>query len=245
MRSIVYCAVSMLIASAAAKAAVVADYQGNYTPTTFAPGWSYRWNPANVPLTTGTGQSVAANTANWVPLAFNSTGNAFETASTGAVPLAAPGSFLSAGPTAVHLGDTSTQAADHNSHYVILAYTFSAQQIASNGNNLTFHTSNFNVPADISLDPLDVEIFKNTQPVAPPFTFPAGTVFSDSIFGQDYPFGTVQPGDTLYIALGGTGNYSGQSIGVSYTLALTPEPRFLTLISLTTPLLLNRRRQQE
>jgi hypothetical protein len=223
-----------------ASAGVVADYQANFTANTPATGWSYLWNPNNVPLTTVSG---AANVGSWVNLPYNSTGSAYETAATGALPLAAPGSFLAAGPTSVSLGQSATQATDGNSHYVILGYTFTAGQIAANGNQLQFHTYNFGIPADATLDPISVEVFKNTTLIPPPFTFPAGFPFSDATFGQDYPFGTVSPGDTLYIALGATGAYSGQNIGIAYTLSLVPEPASIGLIVCAAPLLLRRRRQ--
>jgi hypothetical protein len=239
MLRVLVCAVLTMMIAGAARGAVVADYGGNYTPNSFATNWSYLWNPSGVALTNGSG---ALNVGSLTPLVFNSTGNLFETAATGTAPLTSPGSYLSAGPTSVRVGDSSTQAADHNSHYVILAYTFTAQQIATDGNQLTFHTYNFNVPAVGGLDPLDVEIFKNSTLLPPTFQFPAGTVFSDAIYGQDYPFGAVNPGDTLYIALGGMGNYSGQNIGVSYTLALTPEPASFGLLLLGAPLLMKRRR---
>jgi hypothetical protein len=226
MRKLLGVGLVMFLAQASQGAVtVVANYgaAGNFTGPSPASGWSYSWNPAGVNLTTGSGASTAANVANWSPLVFNSTDSSFETASSGALPHAAPGSFLSAGASGVKLGDTATTAADTHSHYVILGYTFSASQIANFGSDLKFHSYDFEVPNDPTLDPLDVEIFKNTQLIAE-FPFPAPTSFSDSTFVQDYPFGTVQAGDTLYIALGGSGNYAGQSIGVAYTLGLVPEP---------------------
>src|ERR1700730_9615396 len=120
---------------------VVADYNtpSNFAGPTPAAGWSYSWNPLNIPLTTGTGQTLVANTANWTPLAFNSAHSPFETVATGALPHAQPGSFLSANSTSVKVGDTPTNAGgDGLSHYVILSYTFTPQQIASFGNNLVF-----------------------------------------------------------------------------------------------------------
>jgi hypothetical protein len=186
MRFVLFCAVVALLAAASPAVTVVADYQANFASPTPATGWSYRWNATNVPLFSDPSNFIG-NPANYAALSYNSTGSAYETLSTGSLPQAAPGSFLSASPTYVTLGQSGTQAADGNSHYVILAYTFSSAQVAADGPT------------------------------------------------------TVAGGDTIYIALGATGNYSGQQIGVSYTLGLAPEPAELSLLALI-PLMARRRR---
>jgi hypothetical protein len=152
-----------------------------------------------------------------------------------------PGAYVRANQTTVHPGQSAAQDAGGIQRYVILAYTFSAAEVASFGNQLKFHTYNFAVPADV-LPGIDVRIYKNDTLVPPPFTFPAGTVFSDAIFGMDYDFGTVAAGDTLYIALGSIGDYAGQPLNVAYTLALVPEPGALLLICAVPALVLRRRR---
>ena len=217
MRSLFFFAAS-LTAVIPARAAVVADYQHDFrTNGTPAPGWSYLWNASG----------VLGNSANYVPLVHDTNlGGDYETQANGTRPDAAPGAYLAASQTAVYPGQPATQAADHITRYVITAFTFSADQIATYGNRLQFHTYHFTVPADAP-GPVDVEVYKNNTLIAP-FPFPPGTDFSDAIFGQDYDFGTVQPGDTLYIAQGASGAYAGQPLGVSYTLALVPEPVALT-----------------
>jgi hypothetical protein len=232
MRGILFCAL-MTTLCASASATVVASYQGDFTATTPAAGWSYLWNPLNKTL---------GNLSNYTPLAYNAGNSEYETLSTGSLPHSGAGGYLAANATGVTLGQTAAQASDGNSHYVILAYTFSAAQVAADGPNLAFHTYNFSVPSDPNLGPLDVEIFKNNTLLAE-FPFPAGTTFSDSLYGPDYSFGAVSGGDTLYIALGGTSTYSGQPIGVAYTLGLTPEPAAIGALALA-PLLLCRRGKQ-
>jgi hypothetical protein len=230
MRSLLFAAA--LAVAAPAGAAVVADYQADFnTSGTPAPGWSYLWN-ANGPL---------GNSANYVPLVHDTNlGGDYETVANGARPDPAPGAFLAASQTAVYPGQTATQAADLVTRYVITAYTFSAAQIAADGNQLLFHTYHFTIPADAP-GPIDVEVYKNNTLIAP-FPFPPGTDFSDQTFGPDYPFGTVQPGDTLYIAQGASGDYTGQPLGVSYTLALVPEPIAAPALALGALGLLRRRR---
>ena len=221
-----------LAAATPVGAAVVADYQGDFqTNGTPAPGWSYLWN-AN---------GAIGNSANYVPLVHDTNlGGDYETVANGVRPDPAPGAYLAASQTAVYPGQTATQASDGITRYVITAYTFSANQIATYGSHLQFHTYHFTVPADMP-GLVDVEVFKNNTPIAQ-FPFPPGTDFSDAIYGQDYDFGTVNPGDTLYIAQGATGAYAGQPLGVSYTLGLVPEPIALPAIALGALAVLRRRR---
>lgn len=230
MRCAIGFAAIVLAISAAARATVVADYQNDFqTGGTPGPGWSYLWN-AN---------GVIGDSSHYVPLVHDTNlGGDYETQANGTRPDAAPGSYLAAARTAVYPGQTATQASDGITRYVITAYTFSAAQVAADGNQLQFHTYHFTIPTDVP-GPIDVEVYKNNTPVFP-FTFPPGTDFSDAVYGQDYSFGTVNPGDTLYIALGASGSYSGQPLGVSYTLALVPEPFTIGLLALA-PLALRRR----
>jgi hypothetical protein len=239
MRSLIFCAAIATLAATASATTVVADYQGNFSATNPAPGWRYLWNPSGVPLFSNP-LTFTGNSANYAPLSYNSGDLAYATQSTGALPLAPPGSYLSTAPTYVTLGQSDTQASDGIRHYVILAYTFSAAQVAADGPNLTFHTYNFNIPNDPTLGSVDVAVFKNDSLVFEN-AFAEGTSFSDATFQQDYSFGTVQGGDTLYIALGDTGSYAGQQIGVAYTLALAPEPSALSVL-VAIPLLMRRRR---
>jgi hypothetical protein len=231
MRAILGCALFSLLAAGASATTVVANYQGDFTANTPKTGWSYLWNPQG---------KMLGNSANYSPLAYDSTNSDYETLSTGSTGV---GGSLSANSTGVKLGQTAAQASDGLSHYVILAYTFTAGQIAADGSNLVFHTYNFSVPNDPTLGPLDVQIYKNNTQLQD-FPFPAGTTFSDAIYGPDYAFGPVSAGDTLYIALGGTTTYSGQQISVAYTLGLTttPEPSTVGLIAMA-PVLLRRRRR--
>jgi hypothetical protein len=241
MRVLLVCAAVALFA-ATSSAVVVADYQNQFASPTPGTGWSYLWNPTNVPLYSNP-STFTGNSANYIPLSYNSTGSAYETQSTGSLPLANPGAFLSAASTHVTLGQSQTQASDGNSHYVILAYTFSAAQVAADGPNLSFHTYDFNIPTDASMGNVDVAVFKNDAlEFTYPGGFPEGTTFSDATYIPDYPFpDPVHGGDTLYIALGDLGNYSGQQIGVAFTLALTPEPTAICLLAFA-PLALRRRR---
>lgn len=230
MRFVLFAAA--IAAAAPAGATVVADYQADFrTNGTPAPGWSYLWN-ANGPL---------GNSANYVPLVHDTNfGGDYETVANGAWPDPAPGAYLAVTPTAVYPGQTATQAADGMARYVITAYTFSAAQIAAYGNDLQFHTYHFTVPADAP-GPIDVEIYKDNTLIAP-FPFPPGTDFSDGTFGPDYDFGTVQAGDTLYIAQAASGNYTGQPLGISYTLGLVPEPVVAPAILLGALGMIRRRR---
>ena len=218
-----------------ARAGVVADYGADFeTDGTPKLGWSYLWNPSG-PI---------GNSANYVPLVFDTTGvGGYQTQNNGAWPDAAPGSFTRTTSTTVFPGQSATQAADAIQRFVILAYTFSAADIAANGNSLKFHSYQFIIPQDTPGN-IDVFAFLNNSFVFTfPGGFPPGTNFNDTIFGADYDFGTVQAGDTLYIGLGAQGAYSGQPLSVSYTLALVPEPSAL-LMAVGLPVLALRRKRR-
>jgi len=228
----------VLAASAsAAPAAVtqVADFSGNYA-TTPAAGWSYQWNPTGVAL---------GNSAGYTALSYNSTDSKYETSATGALPQANPGGYLSINATGVQMGQNAS-ASDGNVHYAIIGYTFTAAQIAADGSSMVFHTYDFSVPSDQTLSPVSIQLMQNNTLLGPAFQFPAGTTFSNAIYGPDYYITDVAPGDTFYIAFGEPGNYSGQTVGVAFTLGLEPsvlpEPASLGLLGIA-PLALRRRRR--
>jgi hypothetical protein len=139
MRLLFGAVVLAFFSASASAVTVVADYQGNYTSPTPASGWKYMWNPAGVPLFSNPA-TFTGNSANYVSLSYNSTGGAYETQSTGLLPLASPGGYLSAAHSYVTLGQNGTLAADGNTHYAIIDYTYTNAQVAADGQNLVFHT---------------------------------------------------------------------------------------------------------
>lgn len=208
-KSLFSVAIWSVVAGAARAQTVVADYQGNFaTGGTPASGWSYQASTlANL-----------GNSAAYVNLVHTTNnGGDYETPQIGGNGTLNP----SAAQTSVFPGTPSSQ-----DEYVVLGYTFTAQQIAADGNDLKFHTYDFSNPAN-SATTIDVGIYKSNTAIIPAgiYDFPAGTSFSDGVYGGDYDFGTVTAGQTLYIAIGATSNnYTGVPIGVAYTLALAPEP---------------------
>jgi len=235
MRKILWGLIVAASASAApAAVTVVADFGANFASTPAA-GWSYSWNGSGVGL---------GNSAQYTPLAYNSTDSKYETVSTGALPHANPGGYLSVSSTGVQMGQNAS-AADAKVHYAIIGYTFTAQQITQYGSSMVFHTYNFSVPSDPNLDPVSIQLMQNNTLLGPAFQFPGGTTFSNAIYGPDYYITDVAPGDTFYIAFGEPGNYSGQTVGAAFQLGLEPsvlpEPLSLSLLGLV-PLGLRRRR---
>src|SRR5665213_1426483 len=198
MRKFVF---GMLLAAtaSAAPAAVtqVADFGGSFSSTPAA-GWSYQWNPNGVAL---------GNRASYANLAYNTTDAKFETVSTGTLPQANPGGYLSINGTGVQMGQAGSSATDQNTHYAIIGYTFTAQQISQFGSSMVFHTYNFSVPASAGLSPVSIQLMQNDTLLGPAFQFPAGTGFSDSQYGQDYYITDVAPNQTFYIAFGEPGAY--------------------------------------
>lgn len=241
-------ALAALIAAPAAQAEIVADFVGDFQAGTPSAGWSYLWN-ANGPLSTFTPPStITPNIGQWSTLSYDvntTSGGGYEAAVNATYPDPAPASFLRVTSGTVRPGQPAAQDASGIQRYAILAYTFSAAEVAAYGSDLFFETFNFAVPENLPGGRVDVQVFKNEQLV---FTsdFLGGFEapgFSDAMFGGHYSFGTVQADDTLYIAIGTRGAYAGEPIGVAYTLALTPEPGTLATLAVA-PLALARRRRR-
>lgn len=238
-----------LMLSTPALATVVADYGADFeTDGSPKAGWSYRWNSGGPLFQVSPGPVIQGLPGNYTTLNYDATGGGgYQAVNDGTYPDAAPGSFVRASQTTVNAGQTARQDSLGIQRFVILAYTFTDTQIALYGNQLKFHTYHFNIPAETPGN-VDVWAFKGTEPV---FTFPGGfppdTDFDEGDFVPDYDFGTVSPFQTLYIAIGAQDSvedpYTGQPLGVSFSLALVPEPSILGTVA-AAPLVLGMRRRR-
>src|SRR5579864_3940403 len=119
-----------ILSVGAARAAVVADYQADFnTSGTPAPGWSY-WQSS---------QSSLGNSASYVALVHTGNlGGDYEAQASAGNSTAAPASFPAVSKTDVYPGQTGS------GKFVVLGYTFTPAQIAAYGNQLQFHTYDFN-----------------------------------------------------------------------------------------------------
>lgn len=237
MRRFIACA-SLLVSAAGAgtaSAQQVADYQTDFrTSGAPAPGWSYLWN-ANGPIGTA---------SNYIPLVrdANPLGN-FETQANGTYPDAPPGSLLSVGPLSIIPGQGSAQAADGIQRYAIAAYTVNAQDLATYGNQGWLDNYTFGVAAT-STDGISPAIYVNNTPIIS-ITLPPGIVY-DRSFPDAYPvpLGNLSAGDTIYVAIGGGANDTGDVLVLDYSIILIPEPATASTLALAAATLLARRRRR-
>jgi hypothetical protein len=230
-----------------AGADVVADYQTDFSYPTPASGWSYLWN-ANGAIGTA---------ANYVPLlADGAAVSRYETQNQtpDQFPDDAPGSSLSATPTTLVPGQGTNQSGNLIERYVIAAYTFSAADIAANGEQLVLDDFSFAVGAG-SDGGVTATMYLNdfalisAQPLGPGLEWHVGLT-------GPLALGPVAPSDTFYVAIGADGlaplppfgpggSDVGDVITVDYALKLVPEPGSAAVLAVgATQLLLRRQRRR-
>lgn len=254
---------SLLIA-APASAAAVANYQTGFK--TGAPGWSILWN-ANGPL---------GNPSNYVALTRTGSGDTTRYAGTsgpmeagvrvtdpilGEPPLYLPGPpFPTKIPdTYVRPGQGSAEDPAQVERAIIVAYTFSAADLATagaTGQAAAFITGyDFAVSTGALPDGMSARVYHNNDPApipgldfsltaVPPFPFPAGFRFETTLDPDPIPLGVYRAGDTVYFALGANALSTGDEMRLDLTLSLepVPEPTGLALLVPAGLSLLKRRR---
>ena len=233
---------TIVAAATAARATIIADFTDDFSYPSPASGWSYLWN-ANGPI---------GNSANYALLVPDAPGSGrYETIDDApdSFPDAAPGSSTSVTSTTLTPGQGSGQ--NPFERYVLAAYTFSAEEIAANGDQVVLDLYSFGVPAG-SQDGVSTKLYKNNtllvdQPLPPNFTFDYQTPAPN---GGPIGLGQFAAGDTLYVAIGanglalpGGGNDTGDVLTVDYSIALVPEPASAAAMSLAASLMLSRRRR--
>jgi hypothetical protein len=228
-----------------ALATVVADYGPDFeTDGSPKTGWSYLWNSGGALFQVLPGPVIQGLPGNYTALSYDATGGGgYQAFNNGIYPESGSPGYVRAQQTTVNAGQTATQDANGIQRYVILAYTFTSAQIATYGNELKFHTYHFTIPENVPGN-VDVWAFKDSVPVFNyPGGFPASTDFDEGDFMPDYDFGTVTANQTLYIAIGAQGSYAGEPLGVSFSLALVPEPSILGIVA-AAPLMFGMRRRR-
>ena len=222
----VVAALTVSVVPLVASAGVVADYTGDFQPNTPKPGWSYLWN-ANGPL---------GNSANYVALTPTANqGGDYETA--------IPGSSLAVTATVIIPGIGTTQDPGQIERCAILAYTITAADIANNGHIGYLDDYHFTVPL-VSVDGVSASIFVNNSPILPGLPLPPGMDYDRSApDAYPMPLGVLNPGDTVYVAVGSRFTDNGDQLGIKYTINLVPEPASLSILSFVGIALLSRRRR--
>ena len=219
--------VVLLLGCAGVAGARQIHFQGEFTPAGApAAGWSYLWN-ANGPL---------GNSANYVPLVRDSSGN-WETAANSGYPDPAPANGLRVSSTGMVPGNGAGQTAVQR--YAIVAYTIQASDLTEGGNAL-MDTYSFNVPVT-SADGIDSVIYvNNNQIVSSPL--PPGIVYDQNTPGAfPVPLGQLNVGDTIYVATGAgflpTATDIGDALTMDFKVTLAPEPGVLSVLTLAVVML--------
>ena len=232
--------------ASAAPAAIVADYQADFTYPAPSNGWSYYWN-ATGPI---------GNSANYAALVPDSAATPrYETVdqTPDAFPDPAPGSSASVTQTTLVPGQGSAQNAFER--YVIAVYTVSSADIAAGGGNqLVLQEYSFAVSAT-SADGITAKVYKNDTLLIDQ-DLPPGITYDHNIpdpNGGPIPLGPFDAGDRLLIAIGADGiaseltggNDTNDVLVMDLKIALVPEPAAaLTGAAAALALLARRRRRR-
>ena len=190
----------------------------NFTPVTLPTGWQYLRNTNTI-----------GNSANYTPLLWDSSLSIYDTTGAGNP---APGpqyTFLGSGGQ-THPGRGTAQGNPFDA-YMIAAYTIQAGQAGSislvNG---SLRGNDPNGAGDAS-NGWDIRIYVGNAQAGSTLIFPwslATTAFSQAL-------GTLNVGDTAYVALGPNGNHLFDSAVLRFQLNSTPipEPATVSLLSVS------------
>jgi hypothetical protein len=212
-------------------ALAVPTYSTDFQAGTPKPGWRYYWN-ASSPLLTA-GSPPALNVAGLVEL--TASGSSYVGSGPGAGSVSATATSLTPGQ--------GTSQGDGIERYVLAAYTITAADLA-NGNQGSIDNYSFQVtPQDPPVsDGVNTIVFVNSNVVVatpiPPLPFP---YTPQTPGGFPFPLGTLNAGDTVYVAIGSGATDTGDQFLVDYQIVLVPEPAAIGLIAIGAIGLLARR----
>ena len=207
-------AASLALSPVSSRAAVVAQYQADFTTSgPAAPGWSYLWNKnasASMPV---------GDPSTYVPLVRDTVTGIWETQAN-TWPAPPPAANLAITPTSVYPGQGKSQSGSTFDRYAIVAYTFSAADVAKYGTNASLPFYHFTVPNTV-VDPIQAFMYLNSTYVISA-VLSKGLNYSDTSSGS-YPvvFGNVAPGDTAYIAIGPRVTDTGDRLDLDFSITLS------------------------
>jgi hypothetical protein len=198
---------------------VVADYRDDYRGPTPLPGWRYLRNPSGNPIGTSAG---------YVPLLWDGVSQ-YDTNGLPGLPDASPGSYTSLNALGGHPGEGSTQAGDGLNHYAIAEYTVSDP-------GYYFITDSLLSATGGGARSLDLRVYVNDLLMHSEAGITGTTTF------HYLPLGSLAVGDRIYVAVGPNGVDWDDSFLLDFTLAMTPEPGTLGLLTLGLAALARKRR---
>ncbi len=253
---------TMMFSALASADVVAADYDAEFNLTTnpeLRNGWSYLWNasgPLGNPLNYA---SLAVENGQYEPAGAPAGANALGIGSAPVDPLKFPqnppsdpfglGLVLPPLPsTYVRPGAGSTQDANGVERAGIVAYTFSAEEIAAATNGGTsadaFITDYYFAVSSTTTDFMTARVYKgNSATASQDYLFTPGFAFQTALNPAPIPLGNFIAGETLYIAIGSSMADGGDEMRLDLTLSLVPEPTTLSLLALTGLALLPRARR--
>jgi hypothetical protein len=207
-RSISSIAALILISSTVVSAGTIADFNGDFTPVTFATGWQYLRNTGTI-----------GTSANYTPLLWDPTHNIFDV---DGMNVPAPGLIYTLiSSSGGHPGKGTSQGAAFNG-YAIAAYTIQPGEAGFvslvNG---SIRGGDPNGAGGAS-NGWDLKIYVGNTQSGPTLVFP----WSSTAAGFSQALGALNVGDTVYVALGPNGVDLFDSALLQFQLnsTQTPEP---------------------
>lgn len=210
-------ATALPILAIPASSGVIADLSANFTPVNFPTGWQYLRNTGAI-----------GNNANYTPLLWDAPNNRYDI--TGA-------SFPAPGPEFTFLGSfghthpgRGTAQGNAFNDYMIAAYTIQPGQAGLVSLINGSLTGNDPSGAGGASNGWDIRIYVGNAQAGSTLVMP----WSLSAQPFSEPLGTLNLGDTVYVALGPSGSHLFDSAALEFQLdsSPVPEPRTFGLLAL-------------
>ncbi len=203
--------------AATSQAAIIADLTSDYTPVNFPTGWSYSRNTGTI-----------GNSANYVDLLWDAGNSIYDV--TGAGFPAAGFNYTFEGAGSSHPGRGTGQGSAFDG-YLILGYTIQAGEAGSVSLVNGSITGNDPNGAGGASNGWDIRIYVGNTQQGATSVFP----WSNSAAAFSQSLGSLNTGDTVYVALGANGVDDFDNALLSFQLDSTrtapvPEPQTVSFI---------------
>jgi hypothetical protein len=203
MRRALLVAALVLLGAVHARAGVIADLSSDFTPVSFPAGWQYLRN-------TGPIETVP----NYVPLVWHSSLSIYDV---DGVNMPAPGfDYTLVSPSVSHPGLGTAQGSSFD-RYLVLAYTLQPGEAGSvevNGGIAGIDPGG----AGGASNGWDIRTFVGSSEIGGPLTFP--WFEHPRLFSRQ--LGVLSDGETVYVALGPSGNHLFDAAAFDFAISSTP-----------------------